>query len=364
MRSNAKPRKNSGPGWLTSMLVAGAMTVMAASANAQLSGNLRYVTGYDLVPNPPSPSVATTLTLHGFFPTGCGTVEEASVIDPAHVVIRLQSSEECDTTKGWSGSFPLGFLPYGHHTVTIAMTIDRPDSGVMVYEGALTFGVPDTTIDPPPPPPSSAPPLLASTDTDPYPPTPDVPMALILSGYAPFDCPIVSDAAVIDTSHLAITLSSGPACSDTARYWTHRFELGLQREGHHFMDLAVTLDAGDSLAPHHVQVRFLVVNDTTGWDPPPPDSLENVLSVSRPNPFVTESRFSVSLETAADVDVSVFDVNGRRVSRVFRGQLAPGTTELAWNGRRDDGTRVPAGVYFYRLETQGRVISRRLILRQ
>ena len=181
MRSNAMPWKSSGRQWLTPMLIATAMTVMAASANAQLIGNLRYVTGYDLMPNPPSPSVPTTLTLHGFFPTGCGTVEEASVTDPAHVVLRLQSTEQCDTTQGWSAAFALGFLAYGHHTVAIAMTIDRADSGLMVYEGALTFGVPDTTIDPPPPPPPSIPPLLASTDTDPYPPTPNAPMALVLS---------------------------------------------------------------------------------------------------------------------------------------------------------------------------------------
>ena len=58
----------------------------------------------------------------------------------------------------------------------------------------------------------------------------------------------------------------------------------------------------------------------------------------------------------------MFDINGRRVSTVFRGRLQPGTTELAWNGRRDDGSRAAAGVYFYRLEMRGRVMARRLVL--
>jgi hypothetical protein len=58
----------------------------------------------------------------------------------------------------------------------------------------------------------------------------------------------------------------------------------------------------------------------------------------------------------------VFDIHGRRVSTVFRGRLGPGTTELGWNGRYDDGSRAAAGVYFYRLQTRGRIVSRRLVL--
>ena len=197
----------------------------------------------------------------------------------------------------------------------------------------------------------------------PWPPTPDVPISLTVSGFTPFDCPVVRGAAVIDSNHLAVTVSHGSGCGgDTTRAWTHTFEIGLQRAGRHVMDLAIRLE-GDSLVQHW-PIDFLVVNDTTGWGPPPPDSLERALSPGRPNPFVTESRFSVSLDGATDANVAVFDILGRRVSTVFRGRLKAGTTELAWNGRHDDGSRATAGVYFYRLEMKGRVVSRRLVLLQ
>lgn len=186
-------------------------------------------------------------------------------------------------------------------------------------------------------------------------------MALILGGVAPFDCPVVSAATVIDTSRLAITLSQGPACSDTIAFWSHRFDMGFQREGWHFMDLALTLP-GDSTV--HLPLQFLVVNDSVvgGYGPPPEDSLKSVMSSARPNPFVAESKFSVSIDAGTDADVSVYDVLGRKVSTVFRGRLEAGTTQLAWNGRRADGSRAAAGIYFYRLEMRGRVISRRLVL--
>ncbi len=186
-------------------------------------------------------------------------------------------------------------------------------------------------------------------------------MAFMVGGYAPFTCPIVSAATIVDTSRLALTLSPG-SCADTAGFWSQRFELGVQREGHHSLDLAITIDRGDSVVTLHVPVGFLVVHDSTIWGPPPIDSLQNVMSPSRPNPFLVESRFSVSIDDAADANVAVFDVLGRRVRQVFRGRLPAGTTELKWNGRRDDGARAMAGIYFYRLVMRGRVVSRRLVL--
>lgn len=338
------------------------------TTEADADWSLRYTRGFDFYPNPPRATQPTTFVLHGIFPTGCGAIEEATVIDPAHVALRVRSDANCesrpDSTVGyWSQAFELGTLAAGNRALTVTLTMDRPDSGLAVHEGTIAFAVEDSSVTPPdssdtPPPPVPGP-LVTYTTTDPYPPTPDVPVAFLVTGHAPFPCPVVSDPTVIDSTRLALTLSPGPACDDTTSGWSHRFELGIQREGHHFLDLAISLD-GDSVV--HVPVRFLVVVDPTGWDPPPSDSLENVLSPSRPNPFAAESRFSVSLENGVDAEVSVFDVHGRRVRRIFRGRFERGTTELRWDGRRDDGARATAGIYFYRITMPGRTTSTRLVL--
>jgi len=349
------------------VLVWAGLAILVGPATAQLSGDLRYTRGYDLVPNPPVAGQPTAFVLYGVYPTGCGVVVEKSD-DP--VAIRLESFASCpDSVTTWGESFSLGTLAAGTYVAAITLTMEQPDSGVTVHQGTLTFVVQGSAPSPPPPPPDSLPPppppppippLLSGATPSPWPPTPNVPMALIVQGFAPFDCPVVSAAAVIDSSHLALALSPEPACDgDTARVWSHTFELGLQREGYHTMDLAITLN-GDS--PVHVPVTFLVYHDATGWGPPPPDSLKQRMTPGRPNPFARETRFSVSLDDAADANVAVFDIQGRRVSTVFRGRLEAGTTEFAWNGRRDDGSRATAGVYFYRLEMKGRVESRRLVL--
>ena len=369
-------RPNSMRQWriLAVLAVVSSMAV-AAPAAAQLQGDLHYAWGYTLVPDPPLASGPTTLLLYGNYPTGCGEIQEASVADTAHVSIRLHSTVCVDTSDGrWVGRFDLGQLAGGVHTVAIRLTMDEPETGVTEHEGALTFEVmgsgspgppppsPPPPSPPPPPEPQPYPLLLQSTSTDPYPPTPDRPMALILGGYAPFGCPVATSATVVDSSHLSLTLSpTAPCPGDSAsKWWSQRFELGLQREGHHAISVAITLD-GESPETVNIPADFLVAALGSGWGPPP-DSLDHMLSSSRPNPFAQETRFSVSTDGPENADVAVYDVLGRRVSRVFHGRLPSGTTELAWNGYRDDGTRAAAGVYFYRLEMRGRVVSRRLIL--
>jgi hypothetical protein len=351
-------------------ILAAGLSILAGAARA----DLRYTHGFGLVPNPPVATQTTTFILEGIYPTGCGVIENATVIDPGHVTLRVRSTSGCPTdsvVNDWAAPFDLGLLPTGNHTVAVELTMDRPDSGVTVLTGEFTFAVGSSPASPPPPdtlpppsppspPPPSTDPLLTLVTTDPWPPTPNVPVTLVLGGSTPFLCPVVTSAAVIDTSHLAITLAPGGACPDTGGYWNHRFDLGFQRDGYHEMDLALTLE-GDAVT-HHLPVHFLVVFDTTGWTPGPTDSLPNPLSTSRPNPFSAESRFSVTMDNGVQAEVSVFDVFGRRVATVFSGRFAAGTTQLAWNGKRADGRRAAAGIYFYRLTMPGRVFSTRLVL--
>jgi hypothetical protein len=86
------------------------------------------------------------------------------------------------------------------------------------------------------------------------------------------------------------------------------------------------------------------------------------LSAGRPNPFSSETRFTLSLPEKADAEVGVFDLRGRAVAVLHRGPLAAGPNEFVWDGRGGDGTRVANGVYFYRARVGGQVMAKKLIL--
>lgn len=50
------------------------------------------------------------------------------------------------------------------------------------------------------------------------------------------------------------------------------------------------------------------------------------------------------------VRVEIYDVLGRRVSTLLEGLQPPGEVAVLWDGRVQDGRRVGAGPYFYRVE--------------
>ena len=72
-----------------------------------------------------------------------------------------------------------------------------------------------------------------------------------------------------------------------------------------------------------------------------------------PNPFVTRTAVRFALPSPGAASLKIYDVAGRLVRRISATQLERGTHSLAWDGRLQDGSRSPAGVYFYRLETRG-----------
>jgi hypothetical protein len=87
-----------------------------------------------------------------------------------------------------------------------------------------------------------------------------------------------------------------------------------------------------------------------------------VLSAARPNPFSLETIFDVSLATASDVRLGIYDLSGRLVVELFRGHMDAGARTFTWNGTRADGSRAADGVYFCRASAAGALGTRRLVL--
>ncbi|NNE09937.1 MAG: T9SS type A sorting domain-containing protein, partial [Gemmatimonadetes bacterium] len=76
-----------------------------------------------------------------------------------------------------------------------------------------------------------------------------------------------------------------------------------------------------------------------------------------PNPFREVVRFEVSGTNREGGRFAVYDVRGRLVRSVSESQTG---RVIEWNGRDDDGNVLPAGVYFLRFESNGRVETRRV----
>jgi hypothetical protein len=86
------------------------------------------------------------------------------------------------------------------------------------------------------------------------------------------------------------------------------------------------------------------------------------LAAPLPNPLRTHTDLRYSVPYRGRVLLRVFDVQGRLVSEVADRVATPGWHEARWNGRDRDGVRLPAGVYFARLDFQGAVITTKIVI--
>ncbi len=84
----------------------------------------------------------------------------------------------------------------------------------------------------------------------------------------------------------------------------------------------------------------------------------------RPNPVRDDVDIFYSLPRAGRLNLSVFDVTGRRV-RVLRDGLGkPGVHCVTWDGRGTRGEWASSGVYFVRLEIDGETVRSKIVLRR
>jgi hypothetical protein len=73
------------------------------------------------------------------------------------------------------------------------------------------------------------------------------------------------------------------------------------------------------------------------------------LAQNYPNPFNPTTNIELSLPRAGHVEVEVFNILGRRVSRLIDRELPAGVHRIVFNGKGDDGSSLATGVYFYRV---------------
>jgi len=82
----------------------------------------------------------------------------------------------------------------------------------------------------------------------------------------------------------------------------------------------------------------------------------------RPNPFNPRAQISFALPQAGPVDLSVYDVRGRLVAVLAEGEHEAGPHALTWHGKDGRGNDVGSGVYFLRLEADGIVATRKMVM--
>ena len=81
-----------------------------------------------------------------------------------------------------------------------------------------------------------------------------------------------------------------------------------------------------------------------------------------PNPFNSSTIISYELPFNETVNVTIYDLLGKRVRTLFNGKQTSGFRSHAWDGESDEREIVPAGVYLYIVQAGNIIQSRKMLL--
>ncbi len=153
-------------------------------------------------------------------------------------------------------------------------------------------------------------------------------------------------------------------------------------DGYYFLStLSPAVDAGTTIMPEGVQ---LPEYDLTGyariygdqidigcheWNPVYIDEdilvhsqQETYLYNAYPNPFNPETTISFDLPVRGKTELSIFNIRGQKITTLINEEMSMGHHSIIWDSKDNNGKSAPSGVYFYRLKTNDKALTKKIML--
>ncbi len=96
----------------------------------------------------------------------------------------------------------------------------------------------------------------------------------------------------------------------------------------------------------------------------PTEALREVVTLEQnePNPFNPSTTITYALPQAAEVELTIFDVMGRRVRTLVQQHQQAGRYVVTWDGRNEQGQILSSGMFFYQLRAGSFMQTRKMAL--
>jgi hypothetical protein len=182
-------------------------------------------------------------------------------------------------------------------------------------------------------------------------------------------CPGINDFDVLTvTSPAAVEASydGNPAYGAVVGQKTNNSvgaDVGVMLSGFSFHEIRDVEANGIPARVEHLKDILLWLGGTTPTATGATVPGGNSMSQNYPNPFNPTTAIEFTVKERARVALRVYNVAGQLVATLVDGVRAPGVTHRAeWDGLNRSGNSVASGVYFYRLQTPGVSITRKMVL--
>lgn len=81
------------------------------------------------------------------------------------------------------------------------------------------------------------------------------------------------------------------------------------------------------------------------------------LDQNYPNPFNPRTAISFQFTAFSDIELSIYDINGKKIVTLINDNMPAGYHEISWNA-----SNFSSGIYFYRLEAGNEMITKKMVL--
>ncbi len=78
---------------------------------------------------------------------------------------------------------------------------------------------------------------------------------------------------------------------------------------------------------------------------------------NHPNPFNLETKISFQVKERNEVNLTIFDINGKQIKNIFKGEL-----EAGLHTYRFEATDISSGIYIYQLRSRNNILQKKCIL--
>ncbi|MCL2065384.1 MAG: T9SS type A sorting domain-containing protein [Candidatus Cloacimonetes bacterium] len=87
-----------------------------------------------------------------------------------------------------------------------------------------------------------------------------------------------------------------------------------------------------------------------------------ILHSNYPNPFNPETTISFSVAVESHVSIVIFNIRGQKARTLVNSNHSAGNHSVVWNGKDENGQDVGSGIYFYQMQTNDYVTTRKMVL--
>ncbi len=94
-----------------------------------------------------------------------------------------------------------------------------------------------------------------------------------------------------------------------------------------------------------------------------PNSSLRITNLSNyPNPFNPNTSISFSIRNDSNVELSIFNIKGQKITTLFNEHLSKGKHSIIWAGCDQNGHQLSSGIYFYKIKAGDQESVKRMLL--